>query len=231
MDIKVLNYADTVAKESACWIAALARRVVAERGKFIMALSGGRTPWHMLRILAREDVPWESVHIVQVDERVAPEGHPDRNLTHLRESLLAHTPLLEKHIYAMPVEAKDLEAAAKRYALQLNAIAGIPPVLDLVHLGLDPDGHTASLLPNDPVVHVSDADVAVTGLYHGRRRMTLTFPIINRARNIVWIVTGADKAPMMQRLEIADESIPAGRINRQNALVFADRDAMGGIVL
>lgn len=226
-----MNYADTVAKESACWIAALARRTVAERGKFIMALSGGRTPWQMLKVLAHEDVPWENVHIVQVDERVAPEGHPDRNLTHLRESLLTRTPMCEKHIYAMPVEAKDLEEAAKRYALQLCAIAGTPPVLDLVHLGLAPDGHTASLLPDDPAMHVSDADVAVTGLYHGRQRMTLTFPIINRARNILWVVTGADKATMMQCLEIADDSIPAGRINRQNALVFADRDAMGGIIL
>jgi 6-phosphogluconolactonase len=231
MDIKVLNYADAVAKESACWIAALARRIVSERGKFIMALSGGKTPWQMLRVLAREDVPWENVHIVQVDERVAPDGHPDRNLTHLRESLLAHTPMREKHIYAMPVEAKDLEEAAKRYALQLSTIAGAPPVLDLVHLGLGVDGHTASLFPGDPGLHVSDADVAITGLYHGRQRMTLTFPLINRARNILWIVTGADKAPMMQQLEIADDSIPAGQINRQNALVFADRDAMGGIIL
>src|SRR5262249_52973328 len=162
-----------------------------------MAVSGGHTPWLMLRALAGEDVPWERVQVVQVDERVAPAGHPDRNLTHIHESLLEHSPLTPEQVHAMPVEGSDLQAAAARYALTLQEIAGSPPVLDLVHLGLGPDGHTASLVPGDPVLDVQGADVALTGVYQGRRRMTLTYPIINRARRILWLVTGGDKAGML----------------------------------
>ena len=190
-----------------------------------MAVSGGHTPWLMLRALAGEDVPWESVHVVQVDERVAPAGHPDRNLTHLRESLLEHAPLGPEQIHAMPVESPDLEAAATRYALTLREIAGSPPVLDLVHLGLGPDGHTASLVPGDPVVEVTDADVALTGVYQGRRRMTLTYPILNRSRHVLWLVTGSEKVEMLGRLLTGDESIPAGRVCQDQALVLADRAA------
>jgi 6-phosphogluconolactonase len=181
----------------------------------------------MLRALAGEEVPWKDVHVVQVDERVAPAGHPDRNLTHLRESLLQHSPLRPEHIYAMPVEEKDLAAAATRYALTLRKIAGSPPVLDLVLLGLGSDGHTASLVPGDPALDVIDAEVAMTGAYQGRRRMTLTYPILNRSRRVVWLITGKEKAGMLKRLVDGDVSIPAGRIRREQALVFADRPAAG----
>jgi 6-phosphogluconolactonase len=181
----------------------------------------------MLRALANEKVPWNNVHVVQVDERIAPAGDPDRNLTHLRESLLEHAPLPAEQIYAMPVEAADLEAAARSYARTLQQIAGTPPVLDLVHLGLGPDGHTASLLPNDPVLNVTGQDVALTGLYQNRRRMTLTYPMLNRSRRILWVVTGADKAEMIVRLRNGDVSIPAGRIRRELALVMADQAAAG----
>jgi 6-phosphogluconolactonase len=198
---------------------------VADRGRFIMAVSGGRTPWQMLRLLADEKVPWKGVHVVQVDERVAPACDPDRNLTHLRESLMKHAPLRPEQVYAMPVDEKDLESAARRYALTLREIAGSPPVLDLVHLGLGPDGHTASLVPGDPVLDVTDTDAAVTGVYQGRRRMTLTYPILNRSRTVLWLVTGSDKAGMLVRLRDDDLSIPAGRVRRDHALVFADRAA------
>jgi 6-phosphogluconolactonase len=172
-------------------------------------------------------VPWENVHIYQVDERVAPPGDPDRNLTHLRESLLSHVPLRPEQIYAMPVESPDLDAAAAQYATTLSKAAGTPPVLDLVHLGMGPDGHTASLIPGDPVLEVTDRDVATTGEYMGRRRMTLTYPILNRSRRILWLVTGADKAPMLRRMLDGDTSIPSGRIAREQALVLADKAAAG----
>ncbi len=209
MKIEVFVDADSVAREAGA----------------LIAVSGGHTPWIMLSALAEEDVPWDKVHIIEVDERVAPAGHPDRNLTHLRESLLEHVPLPPKQIYAMPVESPDLEAAAKQYAAILADVAGIPPVLDLVHLGLGPDGHTASLVPGDPVLEITDTDVGVTGIYQGRRRMTLTYPVLNRARRVLWLVTGSEKVGMLARLLGADQSIPAGRVNQDRALVLADRAA------
>lgn len=225
--IKVMDDPDAVAAEAAVVIAAEARRAVAECGCFVMAVSGGRTPWLMLRALANEEVPWPRVHVVQVDERLAPEGNPDRNLTQLRESLLSHAPLPPDQIHAMPVEDSNPEAAAESYARMLESIAGSPPRLDLVHLGLGPDGHTASLIPNDPVLDITTKDVALTGVYQNRRRMTLTFPVLNRARRVLWLVTGKEKEPMLARLLEGDPSIPAGRISRNNALVLADRDAAG----
>jgi 6-phosphogluconolactonase len=170
----------------------------------------------MLRDLAKQEVPWNGVQVVQVDERIAPEGDPDRNLTHLRESLLEHAPLRPGQIHAMPVETTNSETACMQYARTLNEIAGSPPVLDLVHLGLGPDGHTASLVPGDPVLDVKDADVALTGIYQNRRRMTLTYPIINRSRRVLWLVTGSKKAGMHARLQAGDVSIPAGRVSRDH---------------
>ena len=225
MKIEALADADAVARAGAAFTAAEARAAVAARGRFIVAFSGGRTPWQMLRALADEPMPWDRVHVVQVDERVAPAGDPDRNLTHLRESLLAHCPLPPEQVHAMPVESADLEAASQSYALTLRQIAGAPAILDLAHLGLGPDGHTASLVPGDPVLEVTGADVAVTGIYQGRRRMTLTYPLLNRSRRIVWLVTGREKAEMLARLRRGERSIPAGRISQDQAVVLADREA------
>lgn len=227
METQVLADAGAVAREAAAIIAAAARTAVAARGRFIVAVSGGHTPWQMLRALAGEDVPWTGVHVAQVDERVAPAGDPDRNLTYLRESLLEHAPLPPARIHAMPVESSDLEAAAAQYARTLQDIAGSPPVLDLAHLGLGPDGHTASLVPGDPVLTVAGEDVALTEVYQGRRRMTLTYPMLNRSRRILWVVAGSEKSGMLARLRAGDQSIPAGRVRRDRALVLADRAAAG----
>jgi 6-phosphogluconolactonase len=225
MKIEVLADADAVARKGAEIIAAEVRAAVAARGRCIIAVSGGRTPWLMLRELASQDVPWNALHAAQVDERVAPANHPDRNLTHLQESLLRNAPLAPERVLAMPVEAPDLDAAAQAYARTLAETAGVPPALDLVHLGLGPDGHTASLVPGGPVLEVRDRDVAVTGVYQGRRRMTLTYPILNRARRILWLVTGGEKAEMLVRLQNGDPVIPAGRVRQENALVLADQPA------
>jgi 6-phosphogluconolactonase len=229
MKIEVYADADAVALAAAKLVAKESRDAVAARGKFVMAVSGGKTPWVMLRDLAQQDVPWKDVHVIQVDERIAPEGDPDRNLTHLRESLLAHAPLRPEQIHAMPVESGNLEAACAQYAHTLETIAGSPPVLDLVHLGLGPDGHTASLVPRDPVLDLKDRDVALTGMYQNRRRMTLTYPIINRARKVLWLVTGSEKVGMLARLQAGDVSIPAGRVSSDRAVILADRAAAGQI--
>lgn len=229
MKVRIFTDADSVAREAAELVAAEARAAITARGRFIFAVSGGHTPWIMLRALAGEDLPWQSIHIVQVDERVAPSGDPDRNLTHLLESLAGHRASGAVQIHAMPVEEPDLNAAAEQYTVTLRTIAGTPPVLDLVHLGLGPDGHTASLVPGDPVLQVADRDVALTGVYQGRRRMTLTYPTLNRSRQVLWLATGRDKEEMVGRLNTGDTSIPAGRVQREHAVVLADRAAAAQI--
>jgi 6-phosphogluconolactonase len=227
MQLEILADDEAVAIRAAGIIAENARAAVQARGRFLMAVSGGRTPWVMLRMLANEDVPWNGVHVLQVDERIAPAGDPDRNLTHLRETLLQHAPIDPSHIYAMPVEMEDSPAAAAQYARTIERLAGVPPIIDLVHLGLGPDGHTASLIPGDPVLQVTDRDVAITGVYQGRNRMTLTYPVIDRARQILWVVTGSEKAVPLAQLMKADPSIPGGRVSQEHSVVVADRAAAG----
>jgi len=214
--IEVLPDPDAVATAGAAFVAGRARVAVARGGRFAFAVSGGHTPWAMFARLAGEDVPWSATAIYQVDERIAPDGDPDRNLTSLVASL---PPGAEAEINAMPVDEADVEAAAAAYA------RGLPERFDLVHLGLGPDGHTASLVPGDPVLDVVDRDTAVTGVYMGRRRMTLTYPVLDRADEILWLVTGRDKVDALRRLRAADPSIPAGRVSQARAHILADTAA------
>lgn len=223
--VRVFSDAKQLAREAARRIATESRAAVSARGKFIVALSGGRTPGEMLRELAEETVSWGALEILQVDERVAPAGDPDRNLTQMRESLLTRAPIRAEQIHPMPVESVDLKAAAAQYTQALRDVGGMPPVLDLIHLGLGRDGHTASLVPGDVVLDVIDADVAVTNIYQGRRRMTLTYPVINRARNILWVVSGSEKAEILARVCSGDRSIPAGRVSQEQAVILVDRAA------
>jgi len=217
LEIEILPDADAVARRGAELVAEHAAAAVAHHGSFSFAVSGGRTPWAMFADLAGK-MPWEKVTIYQVDERIAPEGDPDRNLTQLERAL---PPGGAADVRAMPVTAGDLDAAAARYAAEL------PPQLDLVHLGLGPDGHTASLVPGDPVLEVEDRDVALTGEYQARRRMTLTYPVLDRARAILWLVTGDDKVEALAKLRAGDRSIPGGRVATDRALVVADAAAAG----
>jgi 6-phosphogluconolactonase len=193
-----------------------------------LAISGGTTPWQALGTLAGEDVPWERVHLFQVDERVAPSGDPERNYSRMKEALIDRIPIPPANVHPMPVEEGDLDAGARRYEAILRGIAGTPPVLDLVQLGLGEDGHTASLFPGDPALQVLDADVALSGLHDGRKRMTLTFPAIDRARCILWMVTGSGKVAALARLRAGDRSIPAGRIRSDRAVLLADTAATVG---
>ena len=225
MQAEVHADSQAVAEAASEVIAAEARRCIAARGRFTLAVSGGSTPGMMLRVLADMTLPWDGVHIFQVDERVAPLGDPARNLTQLHECLLSRVPLSPGNVHAMPVEQVDLEAAARSYAAALCAVAGTPPVLDLVHLGLGVDGHTASLVPGDPSLEVLDAEVTLAGPYQCLRRMTLTFPAIDRARRVLWVVTGESKAAMLQRLLAGDRTIPAGRVRQDRAMLMADRAA------
>jgi 6-phosphogluconolactonase len=214
-ELEVAPDAAAVAARAASYVAARARAAVSARGRFTFAVSGGHTPWAMFGELASEDVPWADIELFQVDERVAPAGDPDRNLTHLRESV-GDVPA---RVHPMPVNDADLDAAAAAYA------AVLPQRFDLVHLGLGPDGHTASLVPGDPVLKVTDALVAVTQPYQGHQRMTLTYPALTRADQLLWLVTGGDKREPLAKLLAGDESIPAGRVLATHSLVLADSAA------
>jgi 6-phosphogluconolactonase len=204
-----------VAAAGAAFVAERARAAVAADGSFHFAVSGGHTPWAMFAELASETVPWEEVIIYQVDERVAPPDDPDRNLAHLRQALGS----APAQVRAMPVNEADLDAAAADYA------ASLPAQFDLVHLGLGPDGHTASLVPGDPVLAVTDRLVALTQPYQGRVRMTLTYPALARARQILWLITGSDKKEPLAKLLAGDTTIPAGGVEAAASLVMADRAA------
>ena len=218
-ELEVLPDASAAAARFATFLATRLREVAAERGQATAALSGGSGPWEAFRLLAGEDVPWEAVELFQVDERVAPQGDDARNLTHLEESL---PPAAWARMHPMPVEADDLAAAAAGYA------ALLPEALDLAHLGLGPDGHTASLVPGDPVLDVRDRDVAMTASeYQGTRRMTLTYPMIDRSRELLWLVTGESKVEPLSLLLAGDPSIPAGRVRAGRSLIVADSAAAG----
>jgi 6-phosphogluconolactonase len=216
-DLEVFADGATVAAKAAAYVAAQAREAVAARGRFTFAVSGGHTPWAMFAELTEQDMPWADVELFQVDERAAPEGDPDRNLTHLRQSI-GEAPA---RVHPMPVNDADLDVAAAAYATVL------PQRFDLVHLGLGPDGHTASLVPGDPVLEITDILVAVTQPYQGHRRMTLTYPALTRADQLLWLVTGADKRGPLAKLLAGDESIPAGRVLATHSLVLADEAAAG----
>jgi 6-phosphogluconolactonase len=208
------------AQRGADLIAAAGRRAVEERGEFALAVSGGRTPWAMLAILSdREEMPWAQTSLFQVDERIASPGSEDRNLTHLVLGLSMQN---QSALRPMQVTQRDLDAAAREYEESL------PERLDLVHLGLGPDGHTASLVPGDPVLEVDDRRVAVTETaYQGHRRMTLTYPALAAAREILWLVTGPSKREALAKLLAGDPSIPAGRVDNDSMVVVADEAAAG----
>lgn len=205
---------EQAAAAAATAIVEASKAAITERGRFHFAVSGGRTPWKALELLAESDLDWSKTALFQVDERVAPSGSPERNLTHIVLTL----PLrCQASIRPMPVGADDLEAAGRQYGESL------PERLDLVHLGLGPDGHTASLVPGDPVLEVDDRGVAVTaGEYQGTRRMTLTYPAIDRAREILFLVTGEGKEDALGRLVAGDPAIPAGRIRHDRVTLITD---------
>jgi 6-phosphogluconolactonase len=214
-DVRVLADADATAAAGAAMLASLATGAVARHGRCDLAVSGGTTPAVMLAKLAELDVPWDRMTIFQVDERIAPSGDPSRNLSML-DSCLRGVPV---RVVPMDVEAADLDAAAAAYATQL------PARFDAVHLGLGPDGHTASLVPGDPVLEVADRLVSLTEPYQGHRRMTLTHPALARADVLVWLVTGEAKRDALARLRAGDASIPAGRVHAARSVVLADAAA------
>lgn len=222
LEIELFPDADAAAKRGADIIAARIAAVPAGQ-RFAIAISGGATPWKMFAGLsAHPEIPWDSVDIWQVDERIAPAGHDDRCLTHQAESL---PPAAFARIRPMPVD--DLESAddAAMNAAADAYAATLPGTFDLVHLGLGEDGHTASLIPGDPAMDVRDRNIAVTNPYKGRRRMTITFPVLDHAVLALWIVTGADKARVLRKFRDGDSMLPAAHVNARERVVLADAAA------
>ncbi len=220
IETRVFPDADAASRGAAEAVAAAGQESVEARGEFELALSGGKTPWATIGMLGEmEEMPWKHTHIYQVDERVAPPGDEARNLTHLVQMLsLDHQATLRP----MPVTSRDLELSAAEYEVH------VPEHLDLVHLGLGPDGHTASLVPGDSVLEVEDRRVAMTGdFYQGYRRMTLTYPALAAARQILWLVLGEGARDAVAKLLAGDTSIPAGRVKNDNMLLVADEAAAG----
>ncbi len=219
MELEEVPDAGEAARRAAELIAEACRDAVAERGEAAIAVSGGRTPWQMLAHLSAMELPWDEISMFQVDERIAPPGSPERNLTHI----IAALPIERQSVVRpMPVTSQDLDGACRSYEETL------PERFDLIHLGLGPDGHTASLVPGDSVLDVTDRRVALTGgLYQDTRRMTLTYPVLDSARRVLWLVTGAEKREPLGRLLEGDDAIPAGRVTAADMLVVADADAAG----
>lgn len=226
MRLEVASTPDEAARLAARLIAAVLCMAVERRGFATLAVSGGRTPLPLLRALIGEPlVDWPAVHVFQVDERVVARGEPARNLSALHEILVWKGPLPRRNLHPMWVDRADLAGAAASYAQELAAVAGEPPVLDLIHLGLGGDGHTASLFAGDPALGAMGRSVATTLVHAGYRRMTLTCRVLDQARNVLWFVTGADKAGVVADLYMGGAPFPAGRVARQRAVLVADEPA------
>lgn len=234
---------------------------ITRRDRCLLAISGGSTPTPVFAELAQLDVDWPSVTILQVDERIVPLDSSSRNLM-VQRNLLGHLgctwlPLPVDDLLALrgrpptdqdhprPITSETAGPILDEFAARLIDLAGDPPVLDVVHLGLGSDGHTASLLPGDPLVHELRRYVGLTGLYSGSpptttqaaaaldrgtmrpttQRVSLTRPVLDRARMVLWLVNGADKADVVRRLVDGDMSIPAGLVHAAHSVVVSDTDA------
>lgn len=231
MNLEVLAHAEALATRAVDLIVEVGTQAIDERGQFVFAVSGGSTPRRFLGELGhRSDLDWTRVHLFQVDERVAPDGDAARNATMLNEALFTQEFLASRAlagVWLMPVTAGDLDAAAAQYARAMDKVTGSPVVFDLVQLGLGDDGHTASLVPGDPVLDVTGRDVAVTDDYRGHRRMTLTWPVLDRAKELLWVIAGESKRDALGRYLDNDPSIPATLPTQARATVLADAAAYG----
>lgn len=213
MDIRVASDAEAAAAVAAEWLAWQLRNACRRRGLATLAVSGGTSPALMFHDLARCDVPWDRVRVWQVDERFAPDGDPARNA-----NLLSALPLPRTTLRLMPVTARHLPSAIRRYA------AGLPDRFDVVHLGMGDDGHTASWPPGDPVIDAAEP-VALSAPYAGYARMTLTPAVVNAARHRLVLAPGAAKAQPMSRWLLGDHALPIQRVRRAGTVVVIDAAA------
>jgi 6-phosphogluconolactonase len=232
----VLPTPAAVAAEAVDGFVMAARDAVRHRGRFLVALSGGRTPhtaFHMLRAAPRVDqVAWDKVEILWSDERAVPPDDPESNYGAARESLLDHLPgLRPEAVHRMRGESADLDAAARGYEDELRQVTGAGvdevPTLDLIWLGMGTDGHTASLCPGDDALRVTDRLVVATWPPgYDTPRLTLTYPVLNAARQATFLVTGADKAETLDAVRRGAD-LPAGRVHAERTTWLVDAAAAG----
>ena len=231
MNVEILVDGEALAQRAVDHLVRAAAQAIEERGQFVWAVSGGSTPRRMLQLLSeRRDLDWSRTHLFQVDERVAPEGDPDRNATMLETELLTDeftTHNAPAGIWLMPVTAGDLSVAASEYQERMDEVTGSPIVFDLVQLGMGSDGHTASLIPGDPILDIDDRDVAISEEYQGRIRMSFTWPVLDRAKELLWVIGGASKQEAVQQFLNNDPSIPATLPTQARATVLLDQAAAG----
>jgi len=219
-DLVVLPDLDALAREAAHHLEALAREAVESRGRFTVALSGGSTPAVLYRLLAEEPyrshIPWAQVHLFWADERCVPPDDPASNYRLAHDTLIAHIPIPADNVHRIHGELSP-STAARAYDRDLRRFfRGPQPLFDLVLLGLGRDGHTASLFPGSQALQETDRlAVATTAFYDDRpaERVTLTLPALNAARHVLFIVSGPDKADILQAV-LADVEglLPARRI-------------------
>jgi 6-phosphogluconolactonase len=220
VDVMVNDTAEAAAVAAAQRIADELAGAVTARGRATVALSGGSTPLPMFERLAGLPLPWAHVHVFQVDERAVAAADDSRNWLH-QQSVAQRVP--EKNRHPMPVERSDGDLA---YSTVLQEAVGLPPIFDVVHLGIGDDGHTASLFPGDPALSTFDHDVVWTEVHRGHRRLTLTLPVLSRARHQVWLVAGSGKAAAVRQLTEPGAEAPAALVVAgAAATLFSDPDA------
>ena len=233
----VLADPDAVAVATADRFVAAARAAIAERGIFRVALSGGGTPKQVYPLILeperREGVDWSRVEFFWGDERAVPPDHPESNFGVAYQMLIAQLPdVRQDRIHRMPAEAPDLDAAALSHESELRLAFGArgsePPAFDLIWLGMGPDGHTASLFPDSAALDESERWVVGNWVpSQAAWRMTLTFPVLNAGRDVIVVVTGADKADAVRDIRSGGSDLPASRVDGDQVEWIIDAAATG----
>jgi 6-phosphogluconolactonase len=232
----VLRTADDVADAAAQAFVQATRTAAAARARAFVALPGGSTPLPSFALLAgpyRDRVPWDLVELYWADERAVGPDDPKSNYRAAKEAFLDHVPVDAAHVHRMMAEAADLDSGARRYEEELEDVPTNPdglPVFDLVWLGMGADGHTASLCPNESSLAVTDRLVVATWpAGYDTARLTLTYPVLNAAREVLFVVTGAEKAATVAAVR-AGADLPATRVRAARTTWLLDAAAAGEAV-
>jgi 6-phosphogluconolactonase len=225
MHIAIYPDIDAISQEAAKYVVRVAQEAIAARGLFSFGLSGGSTPSTLYSLLGsepyRDQIDWHAVHFFWSDERCVPPTDPQSNYRLAQETLLSKLSLRPEQIHRMPAERPNREQAAADYAAEIHQVLGGNgvPVFDLLQMGMGPEGHTASLFPHQPSLHEQKRLVMPVSVPKPPPdRLTFTPPLLHAARNLLYLVTGADKAEALQAVlssSYKPEEYPAQLITKQ----------------